>query len=254
MKILLFMLLLVPVCTQAQKRNKLDSGKDSTDSSPKLCTAKAVTYRSFIIPAALVTYGLVAIESDALKSINEESKEEILEQHPHFLSHVDNYAQFAPAAISFALQAFGNKGVHPAGQAVMLYSMSMVISTAVVFPLKKITHVQRPDNSGFTSFPSGHTATAFAGAEFLRREYGQKYPMIAVAGYAIASGTGLLRMYNNKHWLSDVAAGAGIGIASTSLAYSLYPKLNKHANNEHGFMAMPAIGGGSYGLAIVKHF
>ncbi|MGY0038526.1 hypothetical protein [Pedobacter sp. NJ-S-72] len=34
-------------------------------------------------------------------------------------------------------------------------------------------------------------------------------------------------MYNNKHWLSDVVAGAGVGIASTKLAYLIYPNLKK---------------------------
>ncbi|MNL72165.1 hypothetical protein D3C87_1974290 [compost metagenome] len=34
-------------------------------------------------------------------------------------------------------------------------------------------------------------------------------------------------MYNNKHWLSDVVAGAGFGILSTKVAYYLYPRLKK---------------------------
>ncbi len=254
MKQFLLMLLLLPCFVQAQTADLMDSAKLSTEYKHQPFTAKPVTYKSFIIPAALVTYGFVALESDALKSLNQNTKVEILEHHPHFITHIDNYAQFAPAAIVFGLQAFGDKGVHTAGQAAVLYSMSMVISTAVVFPLKKITSIQRPDNSGFTSFPSGHTATAFAGAEFLRREYGQKYPWLAVTGYVIAGGTGLLRMYNNKHWFSDVAAGAGFGIASTSLAYWLYPKFNKKANNPHSFMALPNIGGGSYGVTLVKNF
>ncbi len=253
MKKLLLILILFPAMIQAQTKITEDSTLQKINNKQTNYLSKPVTYKSFIIPAALVTYGFVAIKSDALLNINAEAKEEILEHNPHFLTHVDNYTQFVPAAMVFGMQAFGSKGVHTTGQAAVLYTMSMGIVTGVTFPLKKITHVERPDKSGFTSFPSGHTATAFAGAEFLRREYGQKYPLLAVAGYAAASGTGLLRMYNNKHWFSDVAAGAGIGIASTSLAYWLYPKLNKHANNPHAFMAMPAIGGGSYGITLVKN-
>jgi membrane-associated phospholipid phosphatase len=44
-----------------------------------------------------------------------------------------------------------------------------------------------------------------------------------ISGYIIASGTGVLRIYNNRHWLTDVAAGAGM-ILCTKTAYWLYPK------------------------------
>ncbi|MCX6225677.1 MAG: phosphatase PAP2 family protein [Bacteroidia bacterium] len=48
-----------------------------------------------------------------------------------------------------------------------------------------------------------------------------------MAGYTVAAGTGFMRMYNNRHWLTDVAAGAGIGILSTKLAYWVFPKIKK---------------------------
>src|SRR5690349_22769192 len=51
------------------------------------------------------------------------------------------------------------------------------------------------------------------------------YTTLFRSGYAVAAATGYLRMYNNKHWFSDVMAGAGIGIASTKIAYWLYPAL-----------------------------
>lgn len=60
---------------------------------------------------------------------------------------------------------------------------------------------------------------AFTGAELLRREYGKEYPWVAVAGYAVAVLVGAMRVYNNRHWVGDVLAGAGIGIASVTLVY-----------------------------------
>jgi hypothetical protein len=71
--------------------------------------------------------------------------------------------------------------------------------------------------------PSGHTATAFAGAEFLGKnikmfQFGTEFQDV------VATGTGFFRMYNDRHWLTDVAAGAGIGILCTKTAYWLYPK------------------------------
>jgi membrane-associated phospholipid phosphatase len=49
----------------------------------------------------------------------------------------------------------------------------------------------------------------------------------ASSGYIIAATTGYLRIRNNKHWLSDVVAGAGTGILSTRLVYHFYPKISK---------------------------
>jgi membrane-associated phospholipid phosphatase len=69
---------------------------------------------------------------------------------------------------------------------------------------KKGTHQLRPDGSSYTSFPSAHTANAFTNAEILRREYKDLFTLYGVVGYTMAICTGYLRMYNNKHWLSDV--------------------------------------------------
>ena len=93
--------------------------------------------------------------------------------------------------------------------------------------LKTTSKVERPDGSTRNSFPSGHTATAFMGAEFLREEYWDVSPWIGISGYVVAAGTGFFRMYNNRHWLTDVLAGAGIGILSTRAAYWLYPTISK---------------------------
>lgn len=76
-------------------------------------------------------------------------------------------------------------------------------------------------------FRQDNTATAFMGAELLRREYWNVSPWIGIAGYAVAAGTGFFRIYNNRHWLTDVLAGAGVGILSVQAAYWLYPAISK---------------------------
>jgi membrane-associated phospholipid phosphatase len=106
--------------------------------------------------------------------------------------------------------------------------MSTLIMATSVRALKKITHSQRPDGSNYESFPSGHTATAFAAAEFMRVEYQHSHPLLSMTGYVAAAATGALRMYNNRHWLSDIAGGAGIGILSTQAAYALYPVMKRY--------------------------
>lgn len=89
----------------------------------------------------------------------------------------------------------------------------------MVNTLKQTTNVERPDGSNKHSFPSGHTATAFMTATMFTKEYGHKSPWVGVGAYSVATATGLMRMANNKHWLSDVLTGAGIGILSTEVGY-----------------------------------
>ena len=55
---------------------------------------------------------------------------------------------------------------------------------------------------------------------FLHKEYGlTRSPWYSVAGYSIATLTGAMRMLNNRHWISDVLVGAGIGVMSVDLGY-----------------------------------
>jgi hypothetical protein len=95
------------------------------------------------------------------------------------------------------------------------------------------------------------------GAEFLYQEYKDISPWYGIAGFGVAAGTGFFRMYNNKHWLTDVAAGAGIGILSTKLAYLIYPYLKKKFFNNRRDMngvILPCINDNSYGFSLTLKF
>lgn len=212
--------------------------------------------KSLVIPALMMAYGFTALENDGLKNFNAELKDEVYAESPHKKIPIDNYLQFAPAAAVYGLNALGIKGKHNFRDRSMIYAMSNIILTGTVFSLKKITAVQRPDGSAYTSFPSGHTAEAFASAEFMRMEYKDVSPWYGIAGYAMAASTGYLRMYNNKHWLSDVVAGAGVGIASTKLAYWLYPKIQHKLFKDKlpNTVVMPAYQNGAFILGMVHKF
>lgn len=123
--------------------------------------------------------------------------------------------------------------------------------------LKNISGVERPDGTSRNSFPSGHTATAFMGAEFLFQEYKDVSIWYGISGYLVATGTGFFRMYNDRHWLTDVAAGAGIGILSTKIAYWIHPfikrNLFKDKENTIG-VVMPFYNGKEYGIGIAVQF
>ena len=87
------------------------------------------------------------------------------------------------------------------------------------FILKHTFKQPRPDGSNKYGFPSGHTATAFSGAEMLSMEYKENYPWVPYVAYTMATGVGILRVTHKKHYWSDVLVGAGLGILSTKIAY-----------------------------------
>lgn len=185
------------------------------------------TIKSFIIPAVLVSYGVVSLSNNAIRKLDFSTKAEIQEDHPLFAHHLDNYLQYAPMVAVYGLNLAGVKGKHSIGDQTALYILSFGIMGVTTTTIKHLADRPRPDGSNNYSFPSGHTANAFAAAEFLNQEYRDVSPWIGYAGYTVAAATGALRLYNNKHWLSDVVAGAGIGIASTKIAYLVYPHLKK---------------------------
>lgn len=133
--------------------------------------------------------------------------------------HFDDYLQYTTAIAPLALNICGLKSRHTTGRLALLEGGSYLLGAGWLNAFKYGIGILRPDNTTFNSFPSGHTFVAFTGAEILRREYGEEYPWIAVAGYAVAVIVGAMRIYNNRHWLGDVCVGAGLGILSTTLVY-----------------------------------
>jgi membrane-associated phospholipid phosphatase len=184
-------------------------------------------YEQWIVPGAMILYGFLTLHLDGLTDINENIKEEIWTEAPHNSVTIDTYLQFAPAIAFYGLNLSGVHGEHNLLDGTMIYALSNVIMGISVFSLKNITHEPRPDGSNDNSFPSGHTAEAFASAEFLRQEYKNVSVWYGIGGYLVAGSVAYLRLYNNKHWLGDVVAGAGFGIISTRLSYLFYPKIKK---------------------------
>lgn len=88
-----------------------------------------------------------------------------------------------------------------------LIAVNLVKST-VVDGIKENVFEMRPDGSGGDSFPSGHTANAFAQAAFIHRRYGINQ---AIAPYILATFVGFSRVEARAHYTHDVLAGAAIG-------------------------------------------
>lgn len=215
-------------------------------------------YKQLIIPGVLIGYGVIGLESDQLLSFNSQIKKEVTEDIDNKIT-IDDFSQYAPAASVYALNAFGVKGKNNMRDRSVIFVTSYAIMATTVLGLKSLVHEERPDGSSNNSFPSGHTATAFAGAEFLWQEYKDKSIWYGIAGYAVATGTGLFRIYNNRHWLTDVAAGAGIGILSTKIAYWMNQYITKKlfkstSEVKSTSMIAPFYNGQQYGLSFVKVF
>ncbi|WP_442590530.1 phosphatase PAP2 family protein [Pedobacter sp. AW31-3R] len=186
-------------------------------------TVRQVKIQSFIIPAVFMGYGFASLGDNAIRRLDYSTRAELQEDHPAFAKGADDYLRFAPVVAFYALNLAGLKSKHGYADGTGLLVLSQAMMSGSTFFVKRAVNRSRPDGSNNYSFPSGHTATAFASAEFLYQEYRDISPLIGYAGYAVATATGVFRLYNNRHWVSDVVAGAGFGIASTKLAYLIYP-------------------------------
>ena len=196
--------LLVTVSMMAQEVVPQDSLTDVCGTEYKF---KA---KQLIVPGSLITVGAVGIAfHDKLGGWGAGDH-----------TKVDNYIQYAPVTANVFLGCFGVKHKHNFVDRVLISATAYAVEVALVNGLKYTVGETRPNCADTKSFPSGHTATVFTGAELVRKEYGWG---IGSAAYAVAITTGVLRVYNNKHWCNDVLAGAGIGILSANVAYWLYP-------------------------------
>jgi hypothetical protein len=140
----------------------------------------------------------------------------------HFKTSIDDYTQYFGPALTLGLKLGGMEGRSDWPRFFASAAMGYGIMALLVNTIKYTAKEMRPDGSTANSWPSGHTATSFVGATILHKEYGlTRSPWFSVAGYGIATATGVMRVLNNRHWVSDVLSGAGIGILSGELAYAL---------------------------------
>ena len=183
--------------------------------------------KKLILPAALIATGAFGVGNGAFHEMNRDVRD-AMGGGTHKRIRIDEVMPYLPAVAAYGLDLCGVKAKHGWKDRTLLLAMSFVITQGMSKGTKMLVIEWRPDGSDHHSFPSGHTASAFMSAEFLRMEYRDTSPWIAVGGYTVAAATGAMRIYNDRHWLNDIIAGAGVGILGTRIAYWIYPWVQRH--------------------------
>lgn len=194
----------------------------NTDTEESTEQQQYTTFRpkKLIAPLSLIAGGAVLKNTGLLEKQVRRINIEVGKTRKDNYVHADDYLQYAPMIATWALPVVGVKPRYNFRDRLATTATAWVIMGVAVNGIKYTVREQRPDCSTRNSFPSGHTATVFLGAETMRMQYGNTAGAIA---YAFASGVGAMRIWNNRHFVNDVLAGAGIGILSVRAAAWLLP-------------------------------
>ncbi len=178
-----------------------------------------------IVPLSLITTGLIINYSNG--SFGKENiQKKIQESFPDFHSSADEYLLFVPTIMMYSADLLKIESKNDVFTQTKYLAIAGIANNIITIGIKNLTKEQRPNDWEHYSFPSGHTSNAFVMATVLHHEFVDSSPWLAYSGYLFATATGVLRVLNNYHWVSDVLVGAGIGIIVTDLVYRFEPLKN----------------------------
>ena len=184
--------------------------------------------KNTIVPAALMTTGILLNK----ESIKTNIQKDIRNAFPDFDSRLDDYMMMAPTALDLLFTLTDNKSNNKKHLTDIVIGQIAIYATTK--SLKKILNVERP-NGGREAFPSGHTSQAFSGATLFFHHYKNENIWMASSAYVLATATGAFRVLNNRHWVSDVAFGAGLGILVGNLTYHFNPLGKENLGSQLNF-------------------
>ena len=179
-----------------------------------------------VMPLTLIGAGTLGFVQP-LKDARYEVRDFLNEWRGDHRTQVDDHLQYVPLGAVYGLSLLGADAKHSYVDRTLELATAYLALGGIVNAIKYTVREPRPDGSANNSFPSGHTATTFMGAELVRIEYGDDSPWYSVGAYTAAITVGVLRVYNEKHWFTDVFAGAGVGILSARIGYWLLPYTRK---------------------------
>ncbi len=177
-----------------------------------------------ILPVSLGVVGATGlIPNSPLNKLSNSVHGEISAHSYH--TNVDDWLQYMPLTMYMGLNlAYMHNEQHILKKTVSKTAIACLSTIIISSGLKYSVREKRPDSNKHNSFPSGHTAVVFTGAELVRLEYGNVYGSIA---YTMALMVGSMRVYNDRHWIHDVVSGAGIGILGARIGNWLCPDFKK---------------------------
>jgi membrane-associated phospholipid phosphatase len=147
---------------------------------------------------------------------------------------------------------------------------AVVLAEIIVYSLKGLAGRARPrldvsnpldfglgrglSGGAYQSFPSGHTAAAFAAATVLGSAIAERNPDARIlAGsllYTTATLTGVSRIYTNEHWLTDTALGGAIGIFSAHKVLRFHRSRGDDTRLDRWLLSISVVGGRPVALGI----
>jgi hypothetical protein len=190
-------------------------------------------FSATILPATLILTGSLMSTSQFEKTLQKDIRNKVGNSYHNGM---DDYIQYTPFLEVYIGDALGLNAKNHWFDQTKNMVIGGITTGIIIHSLKRIVGKERPDGSSNHSFPSGHTAASFTGATILFQEFRETNLLFASSGFLFSTTTGGLRIVNNRHYLSDVLAGAGIGILVANLVYYIEPlknfnPFNKKKNN-----------------------
>jgi membrane-associated phospholipid phosphatase len=196
------------------------------------------------VPQAFVIrwwHGVIVVGGLSLLTLLDEPAQRFFQEHrssqsddvAHAFRHFGQPEVFGTVTVGLVAAGLlgGNQEVARAGGRL---AASLLVAGAVTGGLKLAIGRTRPNEtldayefhpfSGEDAMPSGHTSIAFALATSLADDIHRTWASVGL--YTIATGVGWSRINDNKHWLSDVAAGAVVGVTSAKLVHGRWRIFN----------------------------
>jgi len=175
------------------------------------------------IPAVLILSGVLLNGSQTEKNWQANIRNRVGNDYHN---GADDYIQYVPYVQIYLGDIVGLEAKNHWFDQTKNIFIGGLATLVITHSLKRGVGKERPDGSSNHSFSSGHTATAFLGGTILYHEFKESNMLYASSGYLFSASAGGLRVINNRHWVSDVLAGAGIGILVGNLIYHIEPLKN----------------------------
>lgn len=196
--------------------------------------------QQIIVPAALITLGAVAVGNPRLCDMKRDVRDAFQRGRGHHRkANVETWITLSAQLLTVTL---GSKCKHSVTDRMLVKSTGYALLYSTMPIVRACVREERPDGRSRHSFPSFKTANAFLAAEQVRIERGWAWGM---GMYTVAAGIGVMQMYNDRAYINDVLAGAGMGILAVHGAYWLLPLerkwfgLDKKQNKDRGMLLMP---------------